>query len=327
MFEFEENKPLHETNVWVEKYRPKHIKDCILPKRLKEQFTAMVETGNISNMHLTGDPGSGKTTVARALCNDLGVNFIIINMSNDSGIDTIRTKVANYISTASISTLNKNYKVVILDEMCGAKPDAQKALKGLIEQYAATTRFILTSNYKDKVQPALQSRCQEFNFNVTAKEREELIPDVAMHVVNILTQENVTFEESQLTQIMNVVDGLYPDIRNIVSKFDNYCKSGKLNDFIDVATNSDLSELIGFLQSKNYGKCIEWIMNHPHDLESIYDLRNGLYPMIKPIMKNKAQIPDLIHILGDGNKHLYSCVDQELQAAETCALIFTTLEF
>lgn len=327
MFEFEENSKKELTKVWVEKYRPKTVKECILPPRLQQQFNDMVKAGDITNLHLTGSPGTGKTTIARALCHDLGVDYIIINMSNDSGIETVRTTIVDYISKASISKISKKFKVVILDEICGASQNAMKSLKGLIEKYSDTTRFILTSNYKDKVQPALQSRCQEFNFAITAKERDDLIPAVAMRVTEILTNEGVLFEEEQFEQIINVVDKYYPDIRNIIGKFDTYSKSGSLNQFIDVATNSDLTELVGYLQSKNFAKCLEWIVNNPHDLVSIYDLKNGLYPLIKPIMANKSQIPDLISILGDGNKHLYSCVDQNLQAAETCALIFTTLEF
>lgn len=326
MFEIETSQGFS-TELWVEKYRPKHVKDCILPSRLKTPFLNMVKSGEIQNIHLTGTAGTGKTTIARALCNDVGVEYKIINCSNDSGIDTVRTDIFNYCNTASISNTNKAYKVIILDEFDGFGTNSQKAMRGLIEQFSKNVRFILTSNDSTKVHPALNSRCIEYNFTLSAKEREELIPEVASRIVDIMANENIEFDESQIDSIISVVDKHYPDMRKIVGVFNNHTKSGKLSDFVDIDMTSNVDELVSAIQSKQFKKCLDWIMNHQYDIENIYNLKNGIYNHLKNVMKDKTQIPDLIKILGDGNKNLRNCVDQNMQAAETCVLIFTTIEF
>ena len=325
MFEIEQNEGF-KTSLWVEKFRPKHVKDCILPNRLKEQFLAMVESGEITNSHFTGPAGSGKTTIARALCNDVGVEYKIVNCSNDSGIDTVRTNIFNYCNTASISNTNKAYKVIILDEFDGFGVQSQKAMRGLIEQFP-NMRFILTSNDSSKVHSALNSRCIEFDFAMSKHEKEELIPLVALRVVEILNEEGIEYTEDQFDSILNVVSSNYPDLRKIIGKFNNYTKSGKLNKFIDVVGDADLISLVKSIQAKSFKDCLDWVVNHPHELEQIYNMKTGLYPLLTNVMVDKSQIPDLVKILGDGNKNIRSCVDAQMQVAETCVLILTTLDF
>lgn len=320
MFEFTQNENDY-SGGWVEKYRPRKIGECILTPRLKTIFQDMVDCNDIGSMHLTGIHGAGKTTVARALCEEVGVDYIIVNMSNDSGIDVVRNRITDYISRASISHTNSDYKVVILDEFDGASVNSQKALRGLIEQYASTARFIMTSNDASKVLPALNSRCGVINFSLSQEERSALIPDVAMRVVEILNAENVDYSDDQFEQILSVTERFYPDVRAIINKFNIFSKSGKLNSFIDIINTSALDELIEALKNKSYSDCLVWVKSNPQDHTSVYQLEHGLYDLLKPQLKSQSSIPDLVAIIAHGNQEFYKCVDTSMQLAETCRLL------
>ena len=186
--------------LWVEKYRPQTIEDCILPKSLKKTFQQTVDTGEVHNMLLTGSSGLGKTTVARALCNQLNLDYIIINASEESGIDVLRSKIKQFASSVS---LNGGTKVVILDEADYLNAQStQPALRGFIEEFSANCRFILTCNFKNRIIEPLHSRCSVIEFNTTKKQLASLAACFMKRLQTILTSEGVDFNNEILAELI-----------------------------------------------------------------------------------------------------------------------------
>ena len=243
--------------IWVEKYRPKTIEDCILPSSIKNTFTEFLNRGEIPNMLLSGPPGIGKTTVAKALCNELGVDFYLINGSDEGRfLDTVRNNAKNFASTVSLSSTAK-HKVIIIDEADNTGNDVQLLLRAFIEEFANNCRFIFTCNYKNKILEPLHSRCAVVDFSINGKEKEEIMLLFFKRLKSILDTEGVQNEPKVLAKL---ISKHFPDWRRVLNECQRYSVSGKIDSgilvtFSDVAVN----DVVKNLKDKNFPEVRKWV--------------------------------------------------------------------
>jgi len=246
--------------LWVETYRPKTIDECILPESTKTMFKDFLNKGEIPNMLLAGPPGIGKTTVAKALCNELGVDFYVINGSDEGRfLDTVRNNAKNFASTVSLSSTAK-HKVILIDEADNTTPDVQLLLRASIEEFNRNCRFIFTCNYKNKIIEPLHSRCAVVDFNVHGKEKANLAANFYERLQNILQVEGVAYEQKVLAELINKH---FPDWRRVLNECQRYSVGGKIDSAI-LASFSDISvnELIKKLKEKDFPAVRKWIVNN-----------------------------------------------------------------
>ena len=243
--------------IWVEKYRPKTIEECILPSSIKKTFTEFLNRGEIPNMLLSGPPGIGKTTVAKALCNELGVDFYLINGSDEGRfLDTVRNNAKNFASTVSLSSTAK-HKVIIIDEADNTGNDVQLLLRAFIEEFANNCRFIFTCNYKNKILEPLHSRCAVVDFSINGKEKEEIMLLFFKRLKSILDTEGVQNEPKVLAKL---ISKHFPDWRRVLNECQRYSVSGKIDSgilvtFSDVAAN----DVVKNLKDKNFPEVRKWV--------------------------------------------------------------------
>ena len=243
--------------IWVEKYRPKTIEECILPSSIKKTFTEFLNRGEIPNMLLSGPPGIGKTTVAKALCNELGVDFYLINGSDEGRfLDTVRNNAKNFASTVSLSSTAK-HKVIIIDEADNTGNDVQLLLRAFIEEFANNCRFIFTCNYKNKILEPLHSRCAVVDFSINGKEKEEIMLLFFKRLKSILDIEGVQNEPKVLAKL---ISKHFPDWRRVLNECQRYSVSGKIDSgilvtFSDVAVN----DVVKNLKDKNFPEVRKWV--------------------------------------------------------------------
>lgn len=291
--------------LWVEKYRPKTISDCILPIKLKSTFQEMVNSGQCQNLLLSGGPGCGKTTVAKALCNELNSDFIVINCSEDGNIDTLRTKIRNFASTVSFGG---GTKIVILDEFDYSNPQSfQPALRGFIEEFAANCRFVLTCNYKSRIIDPLHSRCTCIDFKFTGDDKMTMCAEFMERTKNILKHENIEYDEKVLAKLIMKYS---PDFRRLLNELQRYSVNGKIDTGI-LSESGDIviKDLLKAMKSKDFGAVRKWVVtninNDPvHIFRKIYD---GLHDSFDP-----STIPQAILILADYQYKSAFVADQEI---------------
>ena len=291
--------------LWVEKYRPKTISDCILPVKLKSTFQEMVNSGQCQNLLLSGGPGCGKTTVAKALCNELNSDFIVINCSEDGNIDTLRTKIRNFASTVSFGG---GTKIVILDEFDYSNPQSfQPALRGFIEEFAANCRFVLTCNYKSRIIDPLHSRCTCIDFKFTGDDKMTMCAEFMERTKNILKHENIEYDEKVLAKLIMKYS---PDFRRLLNELQRYSVNGKIDTGI-LSESGDIviKDLLKAMKSKDFGAVRKWVVmninNDPvHIFRKIYD---GLHDSFEP-----SAIPQAILILADYQYKSAFVADQEI---------------
>ena len=279
--------------IWVEKYRPQKISECILPNRLKDIFQGIINDGVINNLLLYGTAGVGKTTVAKALCAELGLDNIIINGSNERNIDTIRNNIMIF---ASAKAFNNKRKVVIIDEADYLNPLSQAALRNIIEEFANNCSFILTCNYKNKIISPIHSRCACYNFAITKEEKKDLIIKVYTRIVWILKNEKVQFDSKVLS---NFIVNFYPDIRRIINELQGYAKASNVIDegiLANTLTEQDFTNLISYLQKKDF-KSIKNFCYSNSDIDTNTFYRE-LYEHLLPSLE-QTSIPQAILILHD----------------------------
>ena len=309
---------MKEEFLFVEKYRPQTINDCVLPKDLKETFQKIVEKGELPNMMFTGSAGVGKTTVARALCNELDIDYMIINGSEDGNIDTLRGKIKQFASTVS---LHGGQKVVILDEADYLNPQStQPALRGFIEEFSSNCRFILTCNFKNRIIDPLHSRCSiyEFNLGNKAKMAEQFMARLQF----ILTSEGIIFDNAVIAElIMKYI----PDWRRVINECQRYGMSGHIDTGILVTlSEASISNLMNDLKAKNFKKMRKWVTDNI-DVES-----TKLFRMVYDNMATYVQpqsIPQLVLILADYSYKDSFVADHELNVVACMTEIMSQIKF
>ena len=306
--------------LWVEKYRPQTISECVLTTDLYKTFTQIIEQGEIQNMMFTGTAGTGKTTVARALCNVLDLDYIIINGSEESGIDTLRNKIKQFASSVSLSG---GYKVVILDEADYLNPQStQPALRGFIEEFSANCRFILTCNFKNRIIEPLHSRCSVIEFAIPKKEREALAGSFMTRIMNILKAEMINYDEQVIAEL---IMKYFPDFRRTINELQRYATFGKIDSGILVnATDITINTLMDSLRLKDFKKMRQWVADNI-DIEpasmfrKIYDNMNE---HVEP-----SSIPQMVLILADYQYKNSFVADHELNMVACCTEIMAGVKF
>lgn len=245
--------------VWVEEYRPKTIEECILPNRLRTIFNKVIEDNNLPNFLFYSSEGKGKTTVARALANQLGSDLLVINGSDQRNIDTLRTTIRDFVSTVSLSDAPK---IVLLDEADYLNPNStQPALRNFIEEFSKSSRFILTCNYPEKILSALKSRLVSVDFNLTKAEQKEVINSWNKRLHYILEDQKIEYSQKILNQ---VILNNFPDYRKTINELQKHSVDGKLNvSAIESSNNSDIQSLVEIIKERSFTKAREWIANNP----------------------------------------------------------------
>ena len=306
--------------LWVEKYRPQTINDCILPQDLKTTFQNIANTGELPNMLLTGSAGLGKTTVAKALCKMLDLDYIVVNGSEEGNIDTLRGKIKHFASTVS---LQGGYKVVILDEADYLNPQStQPALRGFIEEFSNNCRFILTCNFKNRIIEPLHSRCGVYEFNMKAA-----LPDLAGQFMArskyILESEGITnVDEKALAE---VILKFAPDWRRILNELQRYSVSGSIDAGVLVnLTETQYDTLVSYLKAKDFKQMRGWVVNNL-DVESTAIMR-GIYDLMSKRVK-PSSIPQLVLILADYQYKAAFVADHELNLVACMTEIMANVEF
>ncbi len=265
---------MSEEFVWVEKYRPKKISDCILPTNIKKTFQDFLDKGEVPNLLLAGPPGCGKTTVAKALCEELGADYYVINGSDEGRfLETVRVNAKNFASTLSLQASAK-HKVVIIDEADNTTPDVQLCLRAFTEEFIGNCRFIFTCNYKNKIISPLHSRCAVIDFSIKGRDRQELAASFFARIKEILVLEKVESEPKVLAELINKH---FPDWRRVLNELQRYSAGGKIDSGILAAfTNVQTNELFKSLKAKDFPKVRKWVVDNLDNdpvvlLRSIYD--------------------------------------------------------
>lgn len=311
---------MNDTFLWVEKYRPQTVAETILSDNLKSTFQKIVESKEIPNMLFTGTAGTGKTTVARALCNELDLDYILINGSEEGNIDTLRTKIKQFASSVS---LQGGYKVVILDEADYLNAQStQPALRGFIEEFANNCRFILTCNFKNRIIEPLHSRCSVYEFNTSKKDLQGLCAQFLKHIGKILDNEGIGYDQMVLVDlIMKYV----PDWRRVLNELQRYSISGRIDAGILVnLSDKSFDDLFSYLKSKDFKKMRQWVVNNiDTDASSIF---RGIYDRMIDKVKPQS-VPQLVLILADYQYKNAFVADMELNVVACMTEIMANVEF
>ena len=311
---------MNDTFLWVEKYRPQTVAETILSDNLKSTFQKIVESKEIPNMLFTGTAGTGKTTVARALCNELDLDYILINGSEEGNIDTLRTKIKQFASSVS---LQGGYKVVILDEADYLNAQStQPALRGFIEEFANNCRFILTCNFKNRIIEPLHSRCSVYEFNTSKKDLQGLCAQFLKHIGKILDKEGVGYDQMVLVDlIMKYV----PDWRRVLNELQRYSISGRIDAGILVnLSDKSFDDLFTHLKSKDFKRMRQWVVNNiDTDASSIF---RGIYDRMIDKVKPQS-VPQLVLILADYQYKNAFVADMELNVVACMTEIMANVEF
>ena len=306
--------------LWVEKYRPKTIAETILPEKLKTVFEQIVASGELPNMLFTGTAGTGKTTVAKALCNQLNLDYILINGSEEGNIDTLRGKIKQFASSVS---LQGGYKVIILDEADYLNPQStQPALRGFIEEFSKNCRFILTCNFKNRIIQPLHSRCGVYEFNTSRKDLAALCMQFLDRAGMILDEAEVKYEKGDLA---NLIMKHAPDWRRVLNELQKNSVTGNIVRADSGVGGSDIfSDLLRLLKEKDFKKMRQWVVNNiDTDASAIF---RGLYDKMIDHLKPQG-IPQMVLILADYQyKHAF-VADHELNVVACLTEIMANVEF
>ena len=304
--------------LWVEKYRPKKISDCILPDKIKDTFQEFANRKEIPNLLLSGGAGVGKTTVAKALCNEVGCDFLVINGSDDRGIATMQTTVKNYATSMSLSG---GRKIIIIDEADNLTPDAQKALRGMIEEVSINCGFIFTCNFKNRIIEPIHSRCTTIDFKLNGS-KQKVAAQFFKRVEWILDQENVTYDKAVVAAI---ITKHFPDNRRVLNEIQRYSVSGSIDSGI-LANVADvqINDLIKAIKAKNISEARKWLVNNLDQdpvviFRKIYD---SLFEQLKP-----NSVPEMILIIGEWQYRSAFSADQEITLMSCITNLMTSVEF
>jgi len=306
----------------TEKYRPQVIDDCILPDETKKTFKEFVEKGEIPNLLLAGPPGIGKTTIAKALCNELGADYYVINGSDEGRfLDTVRNQAKNFASTVSLTGSSK-HKVIIIDEADNTGNDVQLLLRANIEAFYSNCRFIFTCNYKNKIIEPLHSRCAVIDFSIKGKQKQQLAVNFFQRLQTILDQEKIEYDQKVVAEL---VSKHFPDFRRVLNECQRYSTGGKIDSGI-LASFSDVSvnDLIKYLKDKNFAEVRKWVVSNLDNdssviLRRVYD---AMYGNLVP-----STIPAAVLIIAKYQYQVAFVADQEINLLAALTEIMCECEF
>ena len=305
--------------LFVEKYRPKTIAECILPKNLEKIFTDIVKSGEAQNLMLEGSPGCGKTTVARAMCSELGADVLFINASEEGNIDTLRTRIRNFASTVSVLG---GGKVVILDESDNMTPATQSAFRGFVEEFSSNCRFILTCNFKNKIIEPLHSRFSIISFKIPRDEKPSLAGAMHSRVCKILTDEGISYDDKVLSKF---ILKYFPDFRKILGELQTYGSRGSIDEgILSLSSHSNLADLIKAMKTKNFGDVRKWASENSDCDTGI--LFREVYDSLSSFL-DKPSVPKVILILADYQYKMAFSSDPEICLCACFIEIMVNAEF
>jgi len=308
--------------IWVEKYRPKTIDECILPDGIKKTFQDFLQAGEIPNMLLSGPPGIGKTTVAKALCNQLGADYYVINGSDEGRfLDTVRTNAKNFASTVSLTSESK-HKVIIIDEADNTTSDVQLLLRASIEEFSKNCRFIFTCNYKNKIIDPLHSRCSVVDFSVNKKDKPTIAAQFFARINHILDKENIKSDKKVVAEL---ISKHFPDWRRVLNECQRYSVGGEIDSGI-LASFSDVSinELTKSLKEKNFSEVRKWVnTNLDNDTTLLFRrIYDSLYETLVV-----SSIPAAVLVLAKYQYQVAFVADQEINLLACLTEIMVECEF
>jgi len=304
--------------LWTEKYRPKKIEDCILPERLKKPFQEYVNQGNIPNLMLAGGAGVGKTTVAKAMCEEIGCDYMVLNGSDENGVDTIRFKIKNYASSMSLSG---GRKVVILDEADYLTPNAQAILRNSIEEFSTNCSFIFTCNYKTRIIEPIHSRCAVIDFGLKNDEKSTMASQFFKRVQGVLQNENV---ESDDKVIAEVIKKHFPDFRRVLNELQRFAQFGKIDTGVLAQIgNIQIEKVVEYLKSKDFGAIRKWVATSDLDANTLFrQLYDALYDVLKP-----QSIPQAVLVIADYQYKNAFVADPEINMVACLTELMVNCEF
>lgn len=313
---------MREEFLWTEKYRPKTIDQCVLPKTLKATFKQCIKDGQCQNLLLSGPPGIGKTTVAKAIIAELDADYIIINGSMNGNIDTLRNEIKSYASTVSFSNVGRKY--VILDEADYLNANStQPALRNFIEEYSKNCGFFLTCNFKNRIIPALHSRCTVIDFKINNAEKSAMASEFLHRITHILKAENVTVTNQEV--LINLIIKHFPDWRRILNELQRYASSGTIDaGILALVQDDDTKDLVKFLKSKDFKAIRKWsAQNATIDVNTIFrKLYDQSYDIMEP-----ASIPQLVLLIADYQYKAAFVADQEINLVAALTSIMVDCTF
>ena len=308
--------------LWVEKYRPKQISDCILPDELKNTFQEFVDNGELPNLLLCGSAGIGKTTVAKALCEQLNVDYYVINGSDEGRfLDTVRNNAKNFASTVSLQSTGK-HKVLIIDEADNTTHDVQLCLRAFIEEFSSNCRFIFTCNYKNRIIPPLHSRCSVIDFSISGKQKQAIAAKFFNRVRTILEEESVQYDPRIVAE---VIQKHFPDWRRVLNELQRYAAGGTIDSgILSLDVNVNTNDLVKYLSEKNFKEVRKWVVNNLDNdpnvlLRRIYD---ACYENMIP-----QSIPAAVLVIAKYQYQSTFVADQEINLLAACTEIMAECSF
>jgi len=303
----------------TEKYRPKTIADCILPERLKTPFQEYVTQNNIPNLLLAGGAGVGKTTVAKAMCEEIGCDYLVINGSDESGIDTFRVKIKNFASSMSLAG---GRKVIIIDEADYLNPNStQPALRNAIEEFAGNCSFIFTCNFKNRIIDPLHSRCAVVDFTLKNNEKAQMATQFFKRIQSILRSENIEYDDKVVAEL---IKKHFPDFRRVINELQRYSQFGKIDSGILAhIVEVSIGDIIKYIKEKDFGSIRKWVASNDVDAAVFFrKLYDNLYDVLKP-----QSIPQAVIILADYQYKQAFVADQEINTVACLTELMVACEF